>query len=104
MCTIFGVNKEHILVNQHVCILSLGISLPDSGHGTFVYRSKYIVLILIINVFYYAHFVFCVCRNITEQYLDMLFGKYGQIVQKNLLKDKLTGMPRGVAFVRSVLF
>ncbi|XP_023725329.1 sex-lethal homolog isoform X4 [Cryptotermes secundus] len=39
-------------------------------------------------------------RNITEQYLDMLFGKYGQIVQKNLLKDKLTGMPRGVAFVR----
>ena len=39
-------------------------------------------------------------RNITEQYLDMLFGKFGQIVQKNLLKDKLTGMPRGVAFVR----
>jgi len=32
----------------------------------------------------------------------MLFGKYGQIVQKNLLKDKLTGMPRGVAFVRLV--
>ncbi|XP_068086855.1 sex-lethal homolog isoform X3 [Anabrus simplex] len=39
-------------------------------------------------------------RNITEQYLDMLFGKYGTIVQKNLLKDKVTGMPRGVAFVR----
>ena len=39
-------------------------------------------------------------RNITEQYLDMLFGKFGQIVQKNLLKAKLTGMPRGVAFVR----
>ncbi|KAK7864814.1 hypothetical protein R5R35_001620 [Gryllus longicercus] len=39
-------------------------------------------------------------RNITEQYLEQLFGKYGTIVQKNLLKDKVTGMPRGVAFVR----
>ncbi|XP_049793320.1 protein sex-lethal-like isoform X2 [Schistocerca nitens] len=39
-------------------------------------------------------------RNITEEYLDKLFGKYGTIVQKNLLKDKITGLPRGVAFVR----
>ena len=71
---------------------------------TFVYKIKYIVLNLIIHIFLY-HFFFLLCwySNITEQYLDMLFGKYGQIVQKNLLKDKLTGMPRGVAFVRLVL-
>lgn len=71
---------------------------------TFVYRIKYIVLNLITDVFLYLFFlVLCWCSNITEQYLDLLFGKYGQIVQKNLLKDKLTGMPRGVAFVRLVL-
>ncbi|CAH1723516.1 unnamed protein product [Chironomus riparius] len=39
-------------------------------------------------------------RTITEQQLDVIFGKYGQIVQKNILRDKLTGQPRGVAFVR----
>nr|CAD7432205.1 unnamed protein product [Timema monikensis] len=39
-------------------------------------------------------------RNINEPYLESLFGRYGKIVQKNLLKDKLSGMPRGVAFVR----
>jgi hypothetical protein len=71
-------------------------------HITFVYRIKYIVVNLINDVFLY-HFLLCLCSNITEQYLDMLFGKYGQIVQKNLLKDKLTGMPRGVAFVRLVV-
>ncbi|XP_015522581.1 sex-lethal homolog isoform X1 [Neodiprion pinetum] len=39
-------------------------------------------------------------RNITESQIDNIFSKYGQIVQKNILKDKLTGLPRGVAFVR----
>lgn len=39
-------------------------------------------------------------RNITENDLDKIFGEYGDIVQKNILKDKITGMPRGVAFVR----
>ncbi|XP_020707683.1 sex-lethal homolog isoform X5 [Athalia rosae] len=39
-------------------------------------------------------------RNITENQIDNIFNKYGMIVQKNILKDKLTGLPRGVAFVR----
>ncbi|XP_066584018.1 sex-lethal homolog isoform X2 [Prorops nasuta] len=39
-------------------------------------------------------------RNITETQIDDIFSKYGNIVQKNILKDKLTGLPRGVAFVR----
>lgn len=39
-------------------------------------------------------------RTITEDQLDTIFGKYGLIVQKNILRDKLTGQPRGVAFVR----
>lgn len=39
-------------------------------------------------------------RNITEEWLDTIFGKYGTIVQKNILRDKLSGSPRGVAFVR----
>nr|AGC79110.1 sex-lethal [Nilaparvata lugens] len=39
-------------------------------------------------------------KHFTENDLDFLFGKFGQIVQKNILKDKITGMPRGVAFVR----
>lgn len=41
-------------------------------------------------------------RNITEEWLDTIFGKYGTIVQKNILRDKLSGSPRGVAFVRFV--
>lgn len=41
-------------------------------------------------------------RNITESQIDDIFSKYGNIVQKNILKDKLTGLPRGVAFVRYV--
>lgn len=39
-------------------------------------------------------------RTITDEQLDTIFGKYGTIVQKNILRDKLTGYPRGVAFVR----
>ncbi|XP_015123564.1 sex-lethal homolog isoform X1 [Diachasma alloeum] len=39
-------------------------------------------------------------RNITEGQIEDIFSKFGQIVQKNILKDKLTGLPRGVAFVR----
>ncbi|XP_039958590.1 sex-lethal homolog isoform X1 [Bactrocera neohumeralis] len=39
-------------------------------------------------------------RTITDDQLDTIFGKYGMIVQKNILRDKLTGKPRGVAFVR----
>lgn len=39
-------------------------------------------------------------RTITEDMLDIIFGKYGTIVQKNILRDKMTGSPRGVAFVR----
>ncbi|XP_029678888.1 sex-lethal homolog isoform X4 [Formica exsecta] len=39
-------------------------------------------------------------RNITESQIDEIFSKFGNIVQKNILKDKLTGLPRGVAFVR----
>lgn len=42
-------------------------------------------------------------RSYTEQDIEKLFGEFGDIVQKNILKDKITGMPRGVAFVRSVL-
>lgn len=39
-------------------------------------------------------------KDYNEDQIEKLFGDYGQIVQKNLLKDKITGMPRGVAFVR----
>ncbi|XP_072383053.1 protein sex-lethal-like isoform X2 [Diabrotica undecimpunctata] len=39
-------------------------------------------------------------KNITEQEIDNIFSKFGEIVQRTLLKDKITGMPRGVAFVR----
>lgn len=40
-------------------------------------------------------------KNVTEEDIDKMFGEYGEIVQRTVLKDKLTGMPRGVAFVRS---
>ena len=43
---------------------------------------------------------FVIFRNITEKQVEDIFGKFGRIVQKNILKDKLTGLPRGVAFVR----
>lgn len=39
-------------------------------------------------------------RSINEEQLDVIFGKYGLIVQKNILRDKMTGKPRGVAFIR----
>ena len=41
-------------------------------------------------------------RDVNEDELTQLFSAYGNIVQMNLLKDKITGMPRGVAFVRLV--
>lgn len=39
-------------------------------------------------------------RTITEDQLEIIFGKYGRIVQKHILRDKSYGTPRGVAFVR----
>lgn len=39
-------------------------------------------------------------RHFNELDLEMLFSSYGNIVQKNLLVDKITGMKRGVGFVR----
>ncbi|XP_057655463.1 la-related protein 7 isoform X1 [Diorhabda carinulata] len=39
-------------------------------------------------------------KDITEQQIDNMFCEYGEIVQRTVLKDKITGMPRGVAFVR----
>ncbi|KAF0291750.1 Sex-lethal [Amphibalanus amphitrite] len=39
-------------------------------------------------------------RNIDESYLDGLFSPYGKIVQRRLLLDKYTQLPRGVGFVR----
>ncbi|CAH2986445.1 unnamed protein product [Chilo suppressalis] len=39
-------------------------------------------------------------RAITEEQLETIFGKYGRIVQKHILRDKGSGAPRGVAFVR----
>uniref|UniRef100_A0A1B6DNN7 RRM domain-containing protein n=1 Tax=Clastoptera arizonana TaxID=38151 RepID=A0A1B6DNN7_9HEMI len=39
-------------------------------------------------------------KSITEEQLEGLFNRFGTIVQKNLLRDKLTGYPRGVAFIR----
>lgn len=42
-------------------------------------------------------------KTVTEELLDVIFGKYGTILQKNILRDKLTGQPRGVAFIRYVV-
>ncbi|XP_037077190.1 sex-lethal homolog [Pollicipes pollicipes] len=39
-------------------------------------------------------------RNIEESFLDELFSPFGKIVQRRLLLDKYTQMPRGVGFVR----
>ncbi|XP_066260276.1 sex-lethal homolog isoform X1 [Euwallacea similis] len=39
-------------------------------------------------------------KNVTEEDVENLFKDYGEIVQRTVLKDKHTGMPRGVAFVR----
>lgn len=38
-------------------------------------------------------------HEITDYQLEVIFGKYGRIVQKNILRDKM-GICRGVAFVR----
>jgi len=56
-------------------------------------------LILIIRKIILKDIIY-IYRNITESQIDELFSKYGNIVQKNILRDKLTGLPRGVAFVR----
>ena len=39
-------------------------------------------------------------RNIDESYLDRIFSPHGRIVQRHLLLDKYTQLPRGVGFVR----
>lgn len=39
-------------------------------------------------------------KDVTEQDVENLFKDYGEIIQKTVLKDKHTGLPRGVAFVR----
>ncbi|KAJ8974945.1 hypothetical protein NQ317_011507 [Molorchus minor] len=38
-------------------------------------------------------------KDVTEQEVDNLFKDYGEIVQRTVLKDKITGLPRGVAFI-----
>lgn len=39
-------------------------------------------------------------KEFTEKELEEIFGVYGEIVQRNVLKDKNSGLSRGVAFVR----
>ncbi|XP_026474661.1 sex-lethal homolog [Ctenocephalides felis] len=39
-------------------------------------------------------------KTITEYQLDVIFGKYGNIVNKHILREKHNGMPKGMAFVR----
>lgn len=39
-------------------------------------------------------------KTVNEQDIDQIFGDYGEIIQRTILKDKITGLPRGVAFVR----
>lgn len=39
-------------------------------------------------------------RDMTDERLEAMFSPFGTIVQKNLLRDKYTGLLRGVAFVR----
>ncbi|KAB7505968.1 Sex-lethal-like protein [Armadillidium nasatum] len=39
-------------------------------------------------------------RVYTVENLEQLFSQYGKIVQKLVFKDKTTGLPRGVGFVR----
>jgi len=39
-------------------------------------------------------------RNITEEELIQIFKPFGPIIQKKLLRDKYTNLPRGVAFIR----
>lgn len=42
-------------------------------------------------------------KDVSEEDIDRMFGQFGEIVQRTVLKDKITGMPRGVAFVRLVV-
>ncbi|KAF5286579.1 hypothetical protein FQA39_LY16262 [Lamprigera yunnana] len=39
-------------------------------------------------------------KDVTEKDIDRIFGEFGEIIQRTILKDKITGMPRGVGFVR----
>jgi RNA recognition motif-containing protein len=39
-------------------------------------------------------------RDYNEGQLEQLFQPYGNIIQRNILKDKATGLSRGVGFVR----
>jgi len=39
-------------------------------------------------------------RDITFEDLKVMFSPFGEIVHQNILQDKYTGLPRGVAFVR----
>lgn len=39
-------------------------------------------------------------RDITEDELVSIFQPFGPIIQRKLLKDKYTNLPRGVAFIR----
>ncbi len=38
--------------------------------------------------------------NVDDRLLEEIFGPYGNIINKRLLRDRLSGLPRGVAFVR----
>ncbi|CAG0923670.1 unnamed protein product [Notodromas monacha] len=39
-------------------------------------------------------------REYNENQFEKLFSEYGQIIQRNILRDKATGASRGVGFVR----
>ena len=39
-------------------------------------------------------------KNMSEEEFEKLFEPYGKIVQRTLLKDKATGIPKGSGFVR----
>ncbi len=39
-------------------------------------------------------------REVSEQMLEEIFGPYGNIINKRILYDRASQMPRGVAFVR----
>ena len=70
------------------------MSLICQGEGSSV-TSYFLKIVVLID---HIH------RDVNEDELTNIFSAYGNIVQMNLLKDKITGMPRGVAFVRYFLF
>lgn len=41
-------------------------------------------------------------RSMTEEDLFALFAPFGEIVQRKLLVDRYTNLPRGVAFIRYI--